>query len=328
VTSGHPGTSANVLAVPMPAAMATALRKTPGVLSAAPWRRVSLTYQDRRVLLSAIDMESCPEYASDMFAEGSREDALTRMPNRDVVVVSEPFAAIFQVRPGDSLALPTPSGPVFFQVAGVIVDYTSDNGTIGMDLATYQRHWDDALADTFSVRVKPGADIAEVREEILERLGGDRKLFVLPALEFKKEIRRVLDRMFVFNHISNMITLTIACLGIIVALFASIMERTREIATLRAMGMLRGQISVVVLLESVLMGLAGGLLGSLAGILGGVINLEGFFAANYGSAAQYHLPAGAILWALIISTILSALAGLIPARKASHTNIVEALSYD
>jgi putative ABC transport system permease protein len=197
-----------------------------------------------------------------------------------------------------------------------------------MDLGTYQRHWGDMLVDTFSVRVKPGTRVADVREEILKRFGGERRLFALSWIEFKNEIRRVLDRMFVFNHTLDIITLTIACLGIIVALFASIMERTREIATLRAMGMLKGQISVVIVLESVLMGLAGGLLGAIAGILGGIINLEGFFVANYGSAAQYYLPVRAIMWALVLSISLSALAGLIPARKATRTNIVEGLSYD
>lgn len=328
VTSGHPGTSANALTVPMPVAMAAALREIPGVLSVDSWRRVSLSYLGRRVLISAVDIANWSGHSSYIFTEGRQEDALTRMPNQNVIVVSEPFATIFQVRPGDNLALPTPSGPVIFQVAGIVVDYTNDSGTIGMDLRTYQRHWGDMLADTFSVRVKPGTRVAAVREEILKRFGGQRKLFALSAIEFKKEIRRVLDRMFVFNHTLDIITLTIASLGIIFALFASIMERTREIATLRAMGMLKRQISAVVVLESALMGLAGGLLGTLAGILGGIINLEGFFVANYGSAAQYYLPVRAIMWALVLSISLSALAGLIPARKATRTNIVEGLSYD
>jgi putative ABC transport system permease protein len=328
VTSGRPTTSANSQTIPMPVEMEQALEKVPGVLSADPWRRVSMTYKDRTVIISSVDIVKRAVYGSYVFVQGNKHDILQRMPNKDVVVISEPFAAIFKVKTGDTLFLPTPSGPVPFLVAGVVVDYMSDNGTIGMDLHTYQRHWGDRLVNSFSVRIKPGAKVADVRSEIQKRFGSDRKLFVLPAQEFKNEIRQVLDRMFVFNYTLNIITLTIACLGIIVTLFASILERTREIATLRSIGMLRRQISSVVVLESILMGVAGGSLGSFVGIVGGWINLEGFFTANYGSAAQFFIPYWAVFWALILSASLSALAGMIPARKAANTNIVEALSYD
>ena len=106
----------------------------------------------------------------------------------------------------------------------------------------------------------------------------------LSAQEFKSVIKKGLDRMFLFNYTLDAITLVIACLGIIVALLASVMERTREIGVLRAIGMLRRQIYLVVVLESTLMGLAGGILGALAGVAAGWINLEGFFITNWGSA--------------------------------------------
>jgi putative ABC transport system permease protein len=328
VTSGHPSSSTNAQTIPMPVKMSRELEAVSGVVSADPWRKVYMNYQGRSVLLSSVDVARRTEYSGFMVVQSTGKDVRNLLPNQDNVVVSEPFAAIFRVKPGDTISLPTPSGPVRFGIAGVIVDYLCDNGTIVMDINTYQRHWGDMLANSFSVRVSPGAKVADVRNAIQQRFGTDRKLYVLPALEFKNEIRRVLDGMFIFNYALNVITLTIACLGIIVTLFASVMERTREIATLRSIGMLRSQISRVVVLESVLMGLAGGMLGSSAGIISGWINLEGFFVANYGSAARYHLPFTAIFWALVLSAGLSALAGMIPARKAATTNIVEALSYD
>lgn len=328
VTSGHPSSSTNAQTIPMPVEMSRELETVPGVLSADPWRKVSIQYNGRSVLLSTIDVARRSEYSSYVVAQGSTKDLLRLLPNRDAVVVSEPFASIFRVKPGDTIELPTPSGTVRFIVVGVVVDYLCDNGVIGMDIHTYQRHWGDLLANLFSVRVKQGAQIAEVREAIQKRFGIDRKLFVLPALEFKNEIRRVLDGMFIFNYALNVITLTIACLGIIVTLFASVMERTREIGTLRSIGMLRKQIYMVVVLESILMGLAGGVLGAAAGIIVGWTSLEGFFVANYGSAASYHIPLAAISWALVLAAGLSGLAGMIPARTAAKTNIVEALSYD
>jgi putative ABC transport system permease protein len=328
ISSGHPSSSTNALTIPMPVKMSRELETVPGVLSADPWRKVYMNYDGKSVLLSSVDIIQRTAYSRFMVVKSVGKDMLSLLPNQDNVMVSEPFAAMFRVKPGDTIDLPTPSGPVKFGVAGVIVDYLCDNGTIIMDINTYQRHWGDMLANSFSVRVKPGAKVSEVRDAIQKRFGSDRKLYVLPALEFKNEIRKVLDGTFIFNYALNVITLTIACLGIIVTLFASVLERTREIGTLRAIGMLRKQIYAVVVLESVLMGLAGGILGAAAGIVAGWINLEGFFVANYGSAAKYHLPFGAVFWALVLAAGLSALAGLIPARQAAKTNIVEALSYD
>ncbi|MBP7342690.1 MAG: FtsX-like permease family protein, partial [Syntrophaceae bacterium] len=206
-------------------------------------------------------------------------------------------------------------------------DYTGDSGVIGMDIATYQRHWEDRLCNAFFVLLQPGAKVEEVRSELQRRLGAAGNLYVVSAREFKYEIRKFLNRTFVLNYALNVITLVIACLGIIVALLASVMERTREIGVLRAVGMLKRQIQGVVVLESALMGLAGGLLGSAAGIVAGWLNLEGFFVTNWGSA-QYYLPLTSIFWALFLSTGLAALSGIIPARRAAKTNIVEALSYD
>jgi len=328
VTSGHPSSSTNAQTVPMPIGMGRELESVPGVLSADPWRKVYLSYRDKRVLLSTIDVARRTEYSRFMVVQAVSKDGMKMLPRRDTVMVSEPFASLFGVKPGDVIALPTPSGPVRFVVAGVVVDYLYDSGTIVMDINTYQRHWGDMLADSFSIRIRPGEKVTEVRDRIQGRFGTDRKIFVLPALEFKNEIRKVLDGMFIFNYALNVITLTIACLGIIVTLFASVLERMREIGTLRSIGMLRRQIAGVVVLESVLMGLAGGILGCGAGIIAGWVNLEGFFRASYGSAGKYFVPYGSIFWALLMAAALSALAGMIPARRAAKTNIVEALSYE
>ena len=327
VTSGHPGASANANSIPMPVEMSEQLKKVPGVLSVEPWRRVFMNYNGRRVLLSAASLARYSDHGS----SGTMQvvnNKIHFLPGKDNVVISEPFAAMFKVKKGDTITLPTPSGPVEFGVAGVVVDYTSDSGVIAMDIKTYQRHWGDMLCNSFFLRVNPDVKVKDVCDEIQRSFGVERKLYVLSSLEFKNEIRKILDDMFFFNYALNVITLTIACLGIIVALLASVLERTREIGTLRAIGTLRRQIYGVVVLESILMGVAGGILGSLAGIFAGWVNLEGFFIANYGSAAKYYLPFSSIILALCLSAGLSALAGMIPAQQAAKTNIVEALSYD
>ena len=325
ISAGHPSSSTNAQTIPMPVDMWREIEKVPGVLSADPWRKVYMDYKGRRVLLSVVDLIRRGEYSHFMVVRGSDREIRRLLPRQDNVVVSEPFAAQFGVRAGDVITLPTPSGVVRFGVVAVVVDYLYDGGTVSMDLNTYQRHWGDMLADQFSVRVRAGENIAAVRESIQARLGTDRKLYVLPAQEFKDEIRKVIDQTFMFNYALSAITMIIACFGIIITLLASVLERTREIGVLRSIGMLRKQVSGVVLIESVLMGMAGGILGSCAGIMTGWITLEG---ASYSSLVQYCVPYGSIVWAMVMSVGLSALAGLYPASRAAKTNIVEALTYE
>jgi len=217
---------------------------------------------------------------------------------------------------------------VNFRVAVINVDYSSDSGSILMDVHTYRRYWKEYLADSFSVKIKPTANVETVRDEIARRFGNDRKLFVLPAREFKDEIRKVIDRGFSVNNAVNLITLLIACLGIVVTLLASVLERTREIGILRSIGMLRSQVSRVVVFESMLLGLIGGALGICAGMAIGWMSLEGFLRGDYGASMQYHVDYSSLFWALALSTLLAALAGVYPARRAAKTNIVEALSYE
>jgi len=328
MTSGHPIATTGSQNIPMPAEMWKDIESVPGVLSADPFRKIYIDFRGRRVLLLVLDIRRRMEYSPLKVAQGTSEDMARLLPDRDAIAVNEAIASQEHVRPGDTVVLPTPQGPVQFKVAVVNVDYSSDSGSILMDMHTYRRYWKEHLADSFSIRVRSKEQVGAVRDEIARRFGNDRKLFVLPAREFKEEIRKVIDQGFAVNHAINIITLSIACLGIIVTLLASVLERTREIGVLRSIGMLRRQVSRVVVIESMLLGIIGGALGAGAGIIIGWMSLEGFLKGDYGASMQYHINYASIIWALVLSTALAALAGVYPARRAARTNIVEALAYE
>ncbi len=328
VTSGHPIATTGAQNIPMPVDMWKDIEKVPGVLSADPFRKIYIDYKGRRVLLLTLDIERRMQYSPFKVVEGRREDMLRLLPNKDYVSVNEALASQEHIEPGDTLQIPTPAGPVPFTVATINVDYSSDSGSMLMDMHTYHKYWKEYLADSFSVRVRNKEDVYAVRDEIVKRFGNDRKLFVLPSREFRDEIRKVIDQGFAVNNAVNAITLLIACLGIVVTLLASVLERTREIAILRSIGMLRRQVQGVVVIESVLLGVIGGALGCGAGMVIGWMSLEGFLKGDYGASMQYHVYPASIFWAIALSAVLSALAGLYPARSAAKTNIVEALSYE
>lgn len=328
VTSGHPIATSGSQNIPMPIAFGSDIEKVPGVLSADPFRKVYIDYKGRRILLLTMDITRRMEYSPFKIAQGSREDIARLLPNRNYIAVNEVIATQEHIKPGDTMVLPTPEGPVTFTVAVISVDYSSDSGSVLMDLRTYQRHWKEYLADSFSVRVKRTYTVDTVRDDIARQFGNDRQLFVLPAMAFKGEITKLIDRSFAVNHAVNIITLTIACFGIIVTLLSSVLERTREIGILRSIGMLRNQVSRVVVIESMLLGMIGGVLGAGAGMVIGWMSFEGFLKADYGASMQYQVQVVTLAWAIVLSTMLAALAGLYPAKRAARTNIVEALSYE
>lgn len=328
VTSGHPLATTGSQNIPMPLELMDEIGRMPGVLSVDPFRKVYIDFQEKRALLLVLEIERRTSYTTFTAVQGTVDDLRRQLPGQDAVAVNEALAAQYGIKPGDSVTIPTPVGPKPFAVAAVIVEYSSDSGTLLMDIGTYQKYWGERLVDTIAVRVKPGEDVSAVRDEIQSKFGSDRKLFVLASWEFKREVRKMLDEVFIFDHMLNVITLTIASLGIIITLLASVLERTREIGILRSIGMLRKQVSRVVVLESMLLGIVGGALGCAAGVILGWMTLEGFYRADYGGSAEFFIPYGSIAWALVLSALLSALAGTYPARRAAKTNITEALAYE
>jgi putative ABC transport system permease protein len=329
ISSGHPMAMGGLPNIPMPGEMRQEVERVPGVRAAYPFRKINVTYEGRRILLESFDVDRSREYSSfNLFAEGRREDMLTLLPGQDNVVVNESLAARHHLKPGGSIVLPTPNGPVRFGVSAVVVAYESDSGVLWMDIHTFQRHWQDNVLDLFEVLVKPGADIQTVREAILARFSGERTLFVLPARAFKDEVRKMLDRSFVVNNAVVLIQMIIAGFGIVITLLASVFERTREIGILRSIGMKKKQIASVILIESILLGACGGIIGIAGGIVVGWLNLEGFFRIDLGASLRYQVHIPSLALALLLSIGLSILAGIYPAKRAAKTNITEALSYE
>jgi putative ABC transport system permease protein len=328
VTAGRPLATMGSHNTPMPFAVMDEIDTIPGVSSTDPYRMMYVDYRNTRVLVMSLDMRQRLAYTDFVIYQGSKQDILRLLPSRDNIVVNEGFAVKNGIDIGDRVTLPTPGGSVSFGVAAVVQEYSSDSGSIFMDTRTFQQHWGDRLLDVINVRTTSKEAIPGVIEAIQKKVGSNRKLFALPLQEWRKQLKQLIEDNFVFNHAISVLTLTIACFGIIVTLFSSVIERTREIAILRSLGMFRKQVFRVVVIESMLLGFVGGMLGCLGGAFIGWLSLEGFFRADFGPSTAYCLPYSALVLALLISVIVAALSGIYPAWRAARTNIVEALAYE
>ena len=103
-------------------------------------------------------------------------------------------------------------------------------------------------------------------------------------------------------------------------------ERTREIGMLRAIGATRRQVRRIVMTESLLLAAIGTAFGLLAGLYLGYVMILGLSTAGY--PVDYVFPAGGLVAAVAIGLLLGVVAALFPARQAARMNIVRALRYE
>jgi putative ABC transport system permease protein len=128
----------------------------------------------------------------------------------------------------------------------------------------------------------------------------------------------------VLNLIMGLLVLAIviALLGIANTVALSVLERTRELGLLRAVGMSRRQLRATIRWESVIIALFGTTLGLAVGVLGGwgavrVFRDEGF--------EVFRLPFGVLTGVAVIAALLGMLAALVPAWRASRLDVLEAI---
>jgi putative ABC transport system permease protein len=125
------------------------------------------------------------------------------------------------------------------------------------------------------------------------------------------------------------ISLLVGAIGIANTMFMSVMERTRLIGILKSLGSKNSEIMKLFLTESGIIGFMGGLMGIFLGLIfvgiisGAGLNLMGTRTAASTSVAV--VTPELIIFALVFSTVIGIVSGLIPARKAARLQVVEAM---
>jgi putative ABC transport system permease protein len=127
------------------------------------------------------------------------------------------------------------------------------------------------------------------------------------------------------NLITAMLVLAIviALLGIVNTLALSVVERTRELGLLRAIGMRRGQLAQMVAAESMIIAVIGAVLGSALGLALGAALAEAFTRSQQ---ATVSIPVTQIAAYIVATALAGVLAAIAPARRAARLNILEAIA--
>ncbi|WP_110182982.1 ABC transporter permease [Nocardioides solisilvae] len=308
----------NMAGQPFSPAIARRMKRVEGVERVVAQRFVRAEVDGETRGLAAADADALAGPLGMRVEQGRLADL-----GRGAVVVDRGFADDRGVGVGDEVVVTMNGTDRPLRVVGVF----TDNPVLGASLVTTKQTLLGAGypdRDNFLViDVREGSAVARTRiEEVVEDLV---TVTVKDQAAFAEEQRRPIDQLVLMIFALLGLALLIAVLGIVNTLALSVIERTREVGLLRAIGLGRPQLRRMITLESVVIAALGSLLGVVLGV--------GFGAALMRTLRDEGLEVLSIPWDqllvfLVVAVVVGVLAAVLPARRAAGLDVLKAIATD
>jgi len=311
-----------------PASMADQLRSIPGVAEAQGVRDARIPVGGGLVIVVAGDVRSLVRRATLPPVAGDPKQMFRLAAEGKAILVSENFALLRGYKVGDVVSIPSPGGLLRLPIAGIVTDYSDQQGSVLMDRSVFARYWNDDSVNVFRIYLEPGAAEADVKRRILERFGHERRLFVLTNRDVRRYITRLTDQWFGITYVQIAVAVLVAILGIVNTLTLSITDRRRELGVLQAVGGLRGQIRRTIWLEALSIGAVGLILGLAFGALQLYYSLRIIGIDVAGLRLDYEYPYQISLALAPVILAVAFISAVGPAESAVRGSLVEALEYE
>jgi putative ABC transport system permease protein len=211
-----------------------------------------------------------------------------------------------------------------------------EDNEIDMTYKDYQDLYNSGdRIDGFLVQIKPGENINKVADEIKKRLMKKRDV-TEKTIDFNIETPEEL--LSSYQDILNIITtfllgvaaisILVGSIGIANTMYTSVLERTKEIGIMKAIGAKNSDILKIFVIESGFLGLMGGIIGVLFGYI--ISKTIEFIAVNYYNTTLLKVATPVWLFALCLSFafIIGTVSGLLPAMQASKIKPADTLRYE
>ena len=304
-------------------AVIRAVLATAGIRDHSESRRVVVGSERGALDLNALRFA----HASYPALKFTQSDAAHAWPQvaRGAILISEPLAWRLGLAPLDTLTLTTASGPRAFAVAGVYREYGNDRGEVLMSLGTYQRLWDDEAISGLGIYLAPGVEASLALGELRAAARGRQAVFIRSNADIRALSMRIFERTFVITRVLYWLAAGVAAVGLVSALLAWELERSRELAILRSLGLTPGGTALLVLAQTTFIGVAALLAAIPAGlltalVLTGVINRRAF-----GWQIDLHLTPAQFTDALWLALAAALAAGVYPAWRSARAPLANGL---
>lgn len=311
----------------MPAAWRAPLAALPEVLDVDAFRVRETLLDGEICFLGAGETRVLAKHGYLPLVDGSDpRPLLARMAGGRNAFISEPLARRRHLASGDSVALDTPTGRHRYAIIAVYRDYASDRGYIVLDRETYLADFRDSLVSTYALYLRPGVTPERASAAVSSLLGPEEFVRVTDTKTIRQEVRRVLHNTFAVTDALELVAVIVALLSVLGTLAALVLERTREIGVLRALGASQGQITKALLLEGALLAAAGLLLGALTGALLSAVLVHVLNRESFGWTLTLATPWRRTLLLAAFLFVAALLAAVPPARRAASIPPREAMS--
>lgn len=304
----------------VPASVAPAAAALPGVASVAAISTVAVRIGGFSTDAAA---GSAPDVAEN-FVVAMDQGRLSDLGG-DVVLVDRTTATDNGWAIGD--VLPATVGTLVDQdlvVGGIYDDSQAFGSHLILDRGLYQ----DAvpLAQQVDrqvfVRAAPGADLAQLHEQLVTIVRPYLVVSVQDSAEFADAEGSAIDNLLNLLYVLLLFSVVIAVLGIVNTLALSVLERTREIGLLRAIGLRRRQLAGMITIEAIATAVFGAVLGTLLGVGLGVALQHGLRSQGLNTLG---IPWGLVAAMLAASVVVGVLAAVAPSIRATRLTILQAV---
>ncbi|MFB7335312.1 ABC transporter permease [Streptomyces adustus] len=266
------------------------------------------------------------EVAHVTYAEGGSAAALAD----GAMGMDAKFAEEHGVRLGSVLPVEFPGDRRTELKVGALTDQESSGGfgTQGglfFGLGTVEKYLPGGQDSALYVNAATGTGADRLRPRLEKTLDPYPQVQVRDQADYKKLVHDQIAVLLYLVYALLGLAIVIAVLGVVNTLALSVVERTREIGLLRAIGLARRQLRRMIRLESVVIAVFGAVLGLALGLVWGVCTQQVLALQGMKALA---IPWGTIVAVVIGSAVVGVVAALLPALRASRMNVLAAIAHE
>jgi putative ABC transport system permease protein len=302
---------------PVPQAVVDYLHSYKSQVDILPNRQFFLTTKRYPYVLELMDMQAYMQYASFFWLKGDPEKIRPLLKRGEGVIVSEVFSNRTGLSVGDFYEAQVEGSSVRLPILGIVRDYRTQGGAVFYSLPHFNKRYHPVfwggLRFFFKDRSQDlDAAVAGLRNDIIARLGDRVDMYSGKGL--RGAVLRIFDETFAVTTVLLLIALLIAGLGIATTLTVLVLQRSRQLNTLFAVGASFRQIRSMIFWEAAFLVVIGELAGIVCGFILSYLLIYVVNRQSFGWTFIYAVDWDALLLSIPL-IIITALAAALPAVK-------------